>query len=232
LGVRHPDHILSHGFVIAADGRKMSKSFNNVIDPNYLLDTFGSDIVRYYFLKESSNGEDFSLSEAKISELYNSDLANIYGNLVSRYIGMTKKYSNNVIAKASDAITEKDEILINKIKSTHNEIANHINEFKINKAIISVYELSECANKYIEETKPWELAKNNKTDEINNFLFYLGNSIRSIISYLTPVLTKGIIELKKQLNFTDKLLDYKSLLNFNLLDKHTLNDAKIIYARK
>jgi methionyl-tRNA synthetase len=150
LKLRIPSHVLGHGFIMAVDGRKMSKSFGNVVDPNYLIDKYGSDIVRYYFIKEFTVDSDNNFSEEKLVEIYNADLANVYGNLVSRTLGMLNLYNNGIVPKNN----EKNNTLTNTEKKLIDSIKKSINEFDIKEVLISTINFAKDANKYIEESKP------------------------------------------------------------------------------
>jgi methionyl-tRNA synthetase len=140
---------------MAEDGRKMSKSFNNVVDPNALVDKYGSDLVRYYLTKEFLIENDNNFSLKKMQELYNNDLANNYGNLVSRLIGMVNKYTDGKIKYTKGVkLDDQTKILIKTIKQTIKTYTTAVNQFKINVALNTVLELAKAANKYIENTKP------------------------------------------------------------------------------
>jgi methionyl-tRNA synthetase len=132
----------------------MSKSFGNVINPLDLIDEFGSDAVRYYFAKESSFESDMVFSRELFINTYNNDLANIYGNLISRFNGLVNKYANGVISKGSS----KDSNFTNELNIVKNNVIDGteelINSYKVNELIYKVLELGKAANKYVEETKP------------------------------------------------------------------------------
>jgi methionyl-tRNA synthetase len=134
---------------MAEDGRKMSKSFGNVIDPNALVDKYGSDIVRYYFIKEFQIDSDNNFSENKLIEAYNSDLANIFGNIVSRTIGMLNLYNNGIVPenKNKNVLNESETSLINAV-------IKYTNEFNIKEVLNLVLNFGKDINKYIEENKP------------------------------------------------------------------------------
>jgi methionyl-tRNA synthetase len=135
---------------MAEDGRKMSKSFGNVVDPNELIDKYGSDIVRYYFIKEFQIDSDNNFSENKLIETYNSDLANIFGNIVSRTIGMINLYSNGSLKQLTNTNTP----LIQARKNFVNSISSLINSFNIKDVLVATVNFGKEINKYIEEKKP------------------------------------------------------------------------------
>jgi methionyl-tRNA synthetase len=131
----------------------MSKSFGNVIDPNELLEKYGRDTVRYYFAKELIATENNNFNEEKMQEVYNSDLANIYGNLISRFLGIIKK-TGNVIKKNNDNKNEFDQKIIDDMNYFLENIENKINLFEVDKVLNMILDLGKSANKYIENTKP------------------------------------------------------------------------------
>jgi methionyl-tRNA synthetase len=135
---------------MAEDGRKMSKSFGNVVDPNELIDKYGSDIVRYYFIKEFQIDSDNNFSENKLIETYNSDLANIFGNIVSRTIGMINLYNGGSLKQLKNTNTP----LIQIRKKFVNSIFALINSFNIKEVLIATVNFGKDINKYIEEKKP------------------------------------------------------------------------------
>jgi len=233
LNVREPNKVISHGFVMAEDGRKMSKSFGNVIDPMELLNEFDSDTVRYYVIKEFTPTEwtDVCFSKKILQETYNADLANIYGNLVSRFIGMVKKYNDGVIPKASENISVESNTLLEDIINTHKQVENYVNSYDLGNTVKSVLDLAKSANKYVEVIKPWELAKNNDNEGINNFLNTLANAIKAVLTYLKPLLPKSIDKLINQLNFNN-VCEHEKVLNFDNVEGTKVNDSEIIFARK
>jgi methionyl-tRNA synthetase len=154
LNLRLPNHIIAHGFIMAEDGRKMSKTFGNVVDPVELYQEFGSDTVRYYFTKAFLIDSDNNFSKNNIKQLYNNDLANTYGNLISRFLGMCNQYNGGVINKANNTISDVDGRLLNEIETNIDLFEQNVNKFNISQAIENVFMIAQAANKYVEETKP------------------------------------------------------------------------------
>ncbi|MDR2829015.1 MAG: methionine--tRNA ligase [Mycoplasmataceae bacterium] len=226
LQMRIPNHVIGHGWIMAEDGRKMSKSFGNVIDPNALVDKYGSDIVRYYFIKEFQIDSDNNFSENKLIEAYNSDLANIFGNIVSRTIGMLNLYNNGIVPenKNKNVLNESETSLINAV-------IKYTNEFNIKEVLNLVLNFGKDINKYIEENKPWELNKLNKKDELNSLLFNLVSAIRVFTIILQPVLTEGTKIIAQQMNFTNEMLKFADINNTNFLVGLKVNTSTPIYER-
>ncbi|MDR2821861.1 MAG: methionine--tRNA ligase [Mycoplasmataceae bacterium] len=227
LQMRIPNHVIGHGWIMAEDGRKMSKSFGNVVDPNELIDKYGSDIVRYYFIKEFQIDSDNNFSENKLIETYNSDLANIFGNIVSRTIGMINLYSNGSLKQLTNTNTP----LIQARKNFVNSISSLINSFNIKDVLVATVNFGKEINKYIEEKKPWELKKENKFDEINDLLFELTDAIRAFTIILQPVLTNGTKLMKEQMNFTNEMMQFSEIDNANSLVGLKVNTSTPIYER-
>lgn len=209
----------------------MSKSIGNVVDPFEYIKEFGSDALRYYLMKEISVDQDSVFARDLFIECYNADLANTYGNLVSRYIGMVQKYTNGTIQKNKTPLNKISEKLLNKTIETIKSVADCVNNLRIANLISNILELAKLANKYVEDSKPWVLTKDNKKDEVNNFLYCLGNAVRAISVLLQPILTKGTQEMITQLKLNKSQTDYDHLTDFELLNNHVVGASTPIYAR-
>ena len=231
LGIKKPTHIISHGWIITDKG-KMSKSLGNVIDPFEYIQNYGSDALRYFLVKEISLENDGVFSKNLFINSFNNDLANNYGNLVSRTIGMLTKYSNKVVNKPEKQYFDNsDEELTSIAKATISKCIECIGNNNIQQMIIDIMTLGNHANKYIEDKKPWILFKENKTNEINAFLYTLINVVRIMTLFLSPILTKGTQQAIIQLNFSNEQLSIDSIKKFELLDKHIVKESFPIYLR-
>lgn len=226
-----PDKIISHGWIITDTG-KMSKSLGNVINPIDVIEKYGRDAFRYFLIKEISLKEDSVFSDAKCLTAFNTDLANNYGNLISRTIGMLKKYNDYLIPKFNGPITELDKNVIEQHKVLLDNFKKNIEDLNLKEMIESICKFEDVINLYVEQSKPWEFKKNNEVDKLNSFLSILANSIRTIVFCLKPILIDTTISAIQQLNLNDKLLTLDSLTNFNLLDNHKVNESTPLFVRK
>ena len=172
-----PKKILGHGWLII-DGGKISKSVGNYKDPREYIDTYGVDAVRYFALREVPFGADGNFSEEALITRTNADLCNVLGNLVSRTIQMGIKYfEGNVTNK--NIFEEIDNELINSTKELKSIVDSKIDELKINEALESIFDVLRKCNKYIDDTTPWILAKDeNNFDRLETVIYNLLESIR------------------------------------------------------
>ena len=182
-----PKQVFGHGWVLLNSG-KMSKSKGNVVDPNVLLDKYGVDAIRYFLLREISTGSDGYYSEEALVNRINIDLANDFGNLVSRSVAMIDKYFEGIVpAPAETPASEFDADLKALAESVGNDAAQYLEKMDFPNALASIWKLISRANKYIDETAPWVLAKDeSKKAELGTVLYNLMESIRISSILLTP----------------------------------------------
>ena len=182
-----PKQVFGHGWGLLNSG-KMSKSKGNVVDPNVLLDKYGVDAIRYFLLREISTGSDGYYSEEALVNRINIDLANDYGNLVSRSVAMIDKYFEGIVpAPAAEAASEFDADLKALAETVGNDAAAYLEKMDFPNALASIWKLISRANKYIDETAPWVLAKDeNKKAELGTVLYNLMECIRISTILLTP----------------------------------------------
>lgn len=180
-GVPLPKAVFVHGF-ITSEGKKMSKSLGNVVDPVSYVDKYGADALRYYLLKEIPTGDDGDFSNERFIELYNSDLANSFGNLVNRVVMMVDRYLGGKISGK-----EKNPELGKRISGLWKSYDKAMDEFNIKVSLDAVSELLAFGNKYVDEQKPWELAKVDK-DAVAAVLYNLLEVIRNASLMLYPVI--------------------------------------------
>ncbi len=193
-----PEKIYAHGWVLI-DGGKMSKSVGNVVDPVILAERYGVDALRYYLLREFTFGSDGSFSNENLINRINSDLANDLGNLVSRTVSMVEKYFGGTIPAEREA-GDFDDDLIALALATKGEAEKELDKFNYSVALTNIWKLVSRTNKYIDETAPWALAKDeaNKA-KLANVMYNLCESIRIISVLIAPFMPATAPEIRKQL---------------------------------
>lgn len=199
-GLPLPKQVFGHGWLLI-DGGKMSKSKGNVVDPNTLIEKYGSDAIRYYLLSDVTTGQDGNYSEEALVNRINIDLANDYGNLLSRTVAMIDKYFDGHIPN-SETKTPFDEALESLAKETGKIAAGHLDKLDFPKALESIWKLITRANKYIDETTPWLLAKDEtKKEELKSVLYHLAEVLRIVTTLLMPFMPKLAPRVKEQLGY-------------------------------
>ena len=212
LGLELPKQVFGHGWLLV-DGGKMSKSKGNVVDPVVLVNMFGADAVRYYLLREIPFGSDGLFNNEIFIKKVNTDLANDLGNLLSRTIAMVYKYFDGVI-QAPTCKEAIDDELINLALSTPGKVEASIDALKIPEALESIWTLISRANKYIDETTPWILAKDEeKKERLGTVLYNLLETLRFVSVMISPFLTETSVKIDAQLN--TKVTTWESLKEFN-----------------
>ena len=197
-----PKQIYGHGWLIV-DGDKMSKSKGNVIDPNLLIDEFGADTIRYFLLREVAIGQDGNFSRDALITRINSDLANDLGNLLHRTMNMIGKFQGGVI-EAATTRNEIDESLINDAMDAVKKFESGMESMGISQAIKDVWAFISRANKYIDETMPWALAKDeSKKAELATVMYNLAESLRIVSGLISPYMPHTAPKIYAQLGFSD-----------------------------
>ena len=229
LGVPLPKKVYGHGWLLQ-DGGKMSKSKGNVIYADDLVNFFGRDAVRYFVLTAMPQDNDGLVSWEAVIETVNSDLANVYGNLVSRTIAMSNKYFGGEVIDGK-VYEEVDEELKSVVIATRNKVAAKMDEYKIADAIEEIINLFRRANKYIDETMPWALAKDeSKKDRLKTVLYNLTESIIIGTSLLKPYLPDTADKVAEMIGV--ELKEYEVADKFGLIEKIKVTEKpEILFAR-
>lgn len=229
LGEPLPKQVFGHPWLLFGTD-KMSKSRGNVIYADDLVELFGVDAVRYYLLSEMPYTSDGSITYETMIERYNSDLANTLGNLVNRTIAMTNKYFDGKIMP-NDASQEVDTELKALALETVKKVDELLSEYRVSDALDAVLGLAKRCNKYIDETTPWALAKDDaKKDRLGTVLYNLLESIRFLGVLLSPFIPETADKIFSQLN-TD-IRDYDSLESFGALKVGgTVGKAEPLFGR-
>ncbi len=229
LGLPLPKKVYGHGWLLQ-DGGKMSKSKGNVIYADDLVEYFGKDAVRYFVLTAMPQDNDGLVSWELVIDTINNELANVYGNLVSRTIAMSNKYFNGIVENAN-CNEDIDQELIDIVTKARDNVVDKMNQFKISDAISEIMGVFRRANKYIDETMPWALIKDeSKLDRLKTVLYNLTESIvigTSLLSSFIPDTANKVLEM-----FGEKLRDFDKCNQFGLLEKIKVTEKpEILFAR-
>ena len=214
-----PKKIFGHGWLVV-DGAKISKSLGNYKDPRVYINETSVDSLRYYLLSQVKFGQDGNFSEELFIEKSNSDLANDLGNLVSRVTAMVEKYNNGIIKKGSIA-EDYDENLIDLAETLSEKVEIAMDNLRINEAMEKIWTVIRKANKYIDLSMPWILAKENNKERLDRVLYNLVETIRIIGINLKPFLIETPTKIFEQIGVEDDICNWDDSKKFGLLKEET-----------
>lgn len=202
-GIKLPKTLFGHGF-ISLKGEKMSKTLGNVVTPFDVIKLYGADPLRYYLLREGGFGRDGDFTWENFIKRYNGDLANGLGNLVARTIGMATRFqSGKIDPPEPSCIGEKEKLLQKEVEASLAKVKGFLDltngEVEFHNALATIWEVMASADRYINEWKPWELAKKGKASQINCILYHLVESLRFVALELAPFIPKTAKDIWNQL---------------------------------
>ena len=226
-----PKMLYGHGW-INFNGQKMSKSIGNVIDPFILAERYGSDAVRYQIMRDMPYGSDSNFSNEIMITRINSDLANDFGNLVSRTVAMADKYFGGTLPEERD-YDQLDDELVEMASALCEKVSPMIEEAKLSSALEEIFKVVSRANKYIDETEPWKLGKDEASKpRLASVLYNLLETIRICSGLLSPFMPKTMPKVWEQIGAKPEDVEYNTLGTFGKLPANiTVHKGEVLFPR-
>ncbi len=224
--IKPPHRVYGHGWILSGD-EKMSKSKGNILDPLEIIKLYGLDPLRYYLLKEVSFGNDGNISEEKLENCINSDLANNFGNLCQRVLSFSEKNCSSVIPEHK--FNKDDLIILNSINDIE-KIRTFIDNQDINQYMNFIVDRLFAANKYFNDQEPWK--KKNDIVRLNSIVYTALELIRKITILLYPVMPMTSVKVLNTFNINENEIDFSSIKNNEVLEsKNKINKLDILFKK-
>lgn len=226
-----PKHLAVHGW-ITFNGQKMSKSLGNVVDPLILGERYGADAIRYHIMREMALGSDSSFSNEIMINRINSDLANGLGNLISRTVAMVEKYFGGTLPAERES-GEFDDDLIATATALKGTVDDYLDKTQLNNALAEIFKVVSRANKYIDETAPWVLAKDEeKRTRLATVLYNLLDTIRIVATLLSAFMPTTMPKALEQIGACEKCATYDNADKFGVLPADvTVKKGDVLFPR-